>query len=104
MFPCLAAAFNIVGKLCEIFVHLVERKRELHAIVGHFLVSAHCIVQLFQVGSLAYVYMVKGLACGLCESLERLCMVFLDSGALLQEESKVSCRGKALLEALKKSL
>lgn len=70
-------------------MHLVESKRELHAVVGDSIVEAHSLVQADDIGALTRLLGVYVVARLLDQSSESFSMIFLYRSSLLQEVGKV---------------
>jgi len=70
-------------------MHLVESKRELHAVVGDSIMEAHSLVKADDIGALTRLLGVYVVACLLDQSSESFGMVFLYRSSLLQEIGKV---------------
>lgn len=63
LLPVFASPIHIVGKLHEVFVHLMEVKRKLESIVGDAVMNASRQVKRMGIGSLATVGPSDGLVC-----------------------------------------
>lgn len=66
-------------------MHLVERRRELGAIVGHALMDLRHLIVGGDEGSLAMLWAAKVIVCNTGDLPEAAGMLFFESGSLLKE-------------------